>query len=214
MSLRENLLKSYKKGGLSGGEVRPPSRAYERYFEGYTESAQPVPRQKRAKTVRTYVAEFYRQELSAAKRLRLRILFAALYLLAWPPLVVSAVQNIEANKVWYVTLPQAAAVLALGWMAVGLFHYCTIPQEMTVRQYREGVKRFHQALYPSFLSLAVLSLMYLIHCVIDPDGRAGALRGALLCGISFGCILAVFLVEHGVRYTQRPNPLAGEGDES
>ncbi|MGM9606518.1 MAG: hypothetical protein ACI3XJ_03325 [Oscillospiraceae bacterium] len=206
-------MKSYKKGGLSDGEVRPPSRAYERYFEGYTESAEPVPNKKRAKAVRTYVAEFYIQELSGKKRLCFRILFAALYLLAWPPLVVSAVRNIPANKVWYVTLPQAVAVLSLGWMAVGLFHYCTIPQEMTVRQYKEGVTRFHQALYPSFLSLAVLSLMYLLHSILNSDGRAGALLGALLCCISFGCILAVFLVERRVRYTERGNPLAREAEE-
>ncbi|MGN1004327.1 MAG: hypothetical protein ACI4O5_05760 [Oscillospiraceae bacterium] len=99
-------------------------------------------------------------------------------------------------------------------MAVGLFHYCTIPAEMTVRQYKEGVTRFHRALYPSFLSLAVLSLMYLLHSIISPDGRAGALLGALLCCISFGCILTVFLMERRVRYTERSNPLAREEDES
>ncbi|MGN0968332.1 MAG: hypothetical protein ACI4O3_03590 [Oscillospiraceae bacterium] len=214
MSLRENLLKSYKKGGLSDGEVRPPSRAYERYFEGYTESAEPVPDRKRAKAVRTYIADFYIQELPEKKRLCFRILFAVLYVLAWPPLVISAVQDISANKVWYVTLPQAAAVFSLGWMAVGLFHYCTVPREMTVRQYREGVTRFHQALYPSFLSLAVLSLSYLIHSIAEPDGRAGTLLGALLCCISFACILAVFFAERGVRYTERGNPLARESDEA
>ena len=125
-------------------------------------------------------------------------------------MIFSAVQDIPANRAWYVTLPQAAAVLCLGWMALGLFRYCAVPRNMTVRQYREGVLSFHRAALCCAVCLAALSLAYLLCGVLRADGRAGALWGALRCALSFGCILAVLLLAQAVRYTEQGNPLAGK----
>ena len=214
MSLREDLLKSYKKGGLSNGEIHHPSRAYERYFEGYQELPQSVPNRRRSKSVRIYVAEYYVQDLSKKKRLQFCILFVALYILTIPPFIISAVRDSAANTAWYVTLPQAVALFSFGWMALSLFHYCTVPQKMTIYQYKRAVTHFHRSLCLTMIALAAGSAAYLIHSIINPSERANALLGALCSLVSFRCILTVFLLEHRVRYMERSNPLAREADET
>lgn len=208
LSFREKLAQSVKKGGLSNDELHHPSRAYERYFEGYVESAEPIPNKKRAKSVRTYVDSFWFPELSAKKRLWLRILFAALYLMALPPFLFSATRNIVANTVWFITLPQAMAVFALGWTALCLYRYCTAPPEMTVRQHRLAVTHFHRSSCIAWIALAVSVAAYLVYAVVSTSDRTITLLCGMLCLLSCVCILAMFLVERTIPYTECSNPLA------
>lgn len=210
LSVHEKIKESVKKGGLSNDELHHPSRAYERHFEGYVENAEPVPGKRRSRSVRTYVDSFWSQNLSPKKRLWLRILFVVLYLAALPPFLYSATRITAANMVWYVTLPQAFSVFFLGWTALCLYRYCTVPQEMTVRQHRLAVIHFHRASCFSWIALATAAATYLIHAMITPDGRASTLWCALLCLFSSCCILAVFLLERAVAYAERSNPLARE----
>ena len=201
LSFREKLKQSVKKGGLSNDELHHPSRAYERHFEGYVETAESVPNKKRSKSMRTYVDSFWIQELPLNKRLGLRILFVVLYLAALPLFLYSATRMIAANTVWYVTLSQAVAVFALAWMALCLYRYCTVSQEMTVRQHRLAVTHFHLASVVSWTALAVTLVGYMVNA---------AWLCAALSLLSCVCILTVFLVERTVSYTERSNPLAHE----
>lgn len=212
LSVREKIKESVKKGGLSNDELHHPSRAYERHFEGYVETAQSVPGQKRSKSVRTYVDSFWSQNLSPKKRFWLRVLFVALFLAVLPPFLYSATRIIAANTVWYVTLPQAFSVFFLGWTALCLYRYCTVPQKMTVRQHRLGVIHFHRASCFAWIALAAASAAYLIHAMVTPDDRANTLLCALLCLFSSCCILAVFLLERTVPYAEHSNPLAREAE--
>ena len=210
LSFREKLGASVKKGGLSNSELHHPSRAYERHFEGYIEDAESVPGKKRSKSVRTYVDSFWAQELSASKRIGLRILFVALFLLSLPPYLYSATRMIQANMTWFVTLPQALSLLALGWTALCLYRYCIAPKEMTVRQHRLAVTYFHRASCAAWIALALMTIAYMLYAVMHPTDRFVTLTCALLSLLSCICILVLFLVEHSVQYTERENPLARE----
>ena len=210
LSFREKLGQSVKKGGLSNSELHHPSRAYERYFEGYVERAEPVPGKKRAQSVRTYVDTIFVQEQSDAKRRVFRVLFVVLYLLAVAAFVYSATRSIAANMTWFVTLPQAVTVFALGWMALGLYRYCTAPREMTVRQHRLAVTHLRRACCMAWIALAVTAAACLICAVTSPDERGMTLLCAVLNVISCACVLTVFLTERSVSYTERENPNARE----
>lgn len=208
LSVREKVKESVKKGGLSNDELHHPSRAYERHFEGYAEEAQSVPGQKRSKSVRTYVDSYWVQECSSRKRLLLRVLFIVLYFLSLIPFLYSATRLIAANTVWFVTLPQALSVFFLGWTALCLYRYCTIPQKMTVRQHRLAVIHFHRASCFAWVALALAAVLYLVHALCFPTEQAATLICTALCLLSCLCILAMFLTERTVRYTESENPQA------
>lgn len=212
LSFREKLGASVKKGGLSHNEVHHPSRAYERYFEGYRESAEPVPARRRAKAVRTYLDDYYLQELPGKKRLGLRALYVVCYLLALPPFLYSATRLIPANMLWYVTAPQAVSVFLLGWTGLNLYRYCVLPGKMTVRQHRLGVVHFRRGTLAAAAALAAAALAYLLCAIVGMDGGAQTVTCALLCLLSCALLLAVFLTERTVRYSVLKNPLAGEED--
>jgi len=201
LSVRERIKDSVKKGGLSNNELHHPSRAYERHFEGYVEKSEPVPGKKRSKAVRTYVDSIWVQELSARQRLRRRVLYVVLYLLALPPFLYSATRLIDANTVWFVTLPQAVSVLTLGWTALNLYRYCTAPREMTVRQHRLGPLWLQRTVCVSWIALFVMAAGYLI---------CAAWICAVWSLLSCFCLLALFLIERNVAYTEQANPLAEE----
>lgn len=208
LSVREKIKESVKKGGLSNDEIHHPSRAYERHFEGYVENAEEIPGQKRSKSVRTYVDSYWVQECPSKKRLTLRVLSVALFLISLVPFLYSATRILAANMVWFVTLPQAFSIFFLGWTALCLYRYCTAPQKMTVRQHRLSVTHFHRAACLSWIALALLALTYLIHALIFLAERAQTLLCSGLSLLSAACILALFLTERTVRYTERENPLA------
>lgn len=210
LSFREKLQKSVKKGGLSNDELHHPSRAYERHFEGYLETCEPVPGKKRSKSVRTYVDSFWIQELSAGKRIGLCVLFVVLFLLSLVPYVYSATRLIQANMTWFVTAPQALSLFALGWTALCLYRYCAAPKKMTVRQHRLAVTYFHRASCAAWIALALMAIAYIIYAVMHPTDRVVTLTCALLSLLSCICILVLFLVEHSVKYTEQENPLARE----
>ncbi len=210
MGLRENLSKSVKKGGLSNSELHHPSRAYERHFEGYVETAEDVPGQKRARSVRTYVDTIWVREATERKTLMLRILFVILFLLSLVLFLYASVQDIPANRVWFVTAPQALSLFSLGWTALTLARYCLLPQEMTVRQHRLGVTHFHRANALAWIFLFVLAGTYILFALLYPAQRSTALPGALLCLLAGAAQLVVFWTEHTVSYVDRDNPMASE----
>lgn len=208
LSAREKMKNSIKKGGLSNDELHHPSRAYERHFEGYVETPQDVPGRKRARSVRTYVDSFWFQELSFKQRIVHRILFVALLLLSLPPFLYSATRLIDANTRWFVTLPQALSLFALAWTALCLYHYCTAPQKMTVRQHRLAVIHFRRASCIAWAALAILVIAYLVFALTVPVDRTQTLLCALLCLLSCLCMLCIFLTEHRIKYTEQENPFA------
>ncbi len=210
MNLRENLSKSVKKGGLSNSELHHPSRAYERHFEGYVETAEDVPGQKRARSVRTYVDTIWVRESTERKALILRILFVVLFLFSLALFLFASVQNTPANRAWFVTAPQALSLFFLGWTALTLGRYCLLPREMTVRQHRLGVTHFHRANALAWIFLFVLSGTYILFALLYPIERSTALPGVLLCLLAGAAQLAVFLVERTVLYSDRDNPMASE----
>lgn len=210
LSFRERLGESVKKGGLSHNEIHHPSRAYERHFEGYIERAQDVPGKKRARAVRTYVDSFQIEDLSPHRRILLRVLLAALYVVALLLFLYGASRSIVANTVWFVTLPQAVCLLLLGWTALCLYRFCTAPAEMTVRQHRLAVVWLRRVSCAAGVALLVLTLTYLLHAALCADGRMGSLLCAFLCTLACACLWGVFARVRALVYIERPNPLARE----
>lgn len=208
LSAREKIKASIKKGGLSNDELHHPSRAYERHFEGYVEHAETIPGRKRSKSVRTYVDSYWIRHGSPKKHGWFCVLFVALLLISLVPFVYSATRLIDANTVWFVTLPQAASVFFLGWTALCLYRYCTAPQKMTVRQHRLAVIHFHRASCLAWIALALTAVLYLVHALCFATEQAATLICAALCLLSCLCILCLFLTQRNVRYSECENPLA------
>lgn len=206
MNYREKLKQSVKKGGLSNDELHHPSRAYERHFEGYEETVVPIPGKKRTRAVRTYVDAIWVRQQSRKQRILTCILYVVLFLASLPPFLYSATRMIDSNTVWYVTLPQAAALLALAWTALNLYRHCTLPKEMTVRQHRQGVLWLRRTSCAAWIALATDAAAYLLHGLIFSE--SAALPCALFTLLSCLCMLALFLVERAVPCIELPNPNA------
>ena len=209
LSFREKLQESVKKGGLSNDELHHPSRAYERHFEGYLETSEPIPGKKRSRSVRTYVDSIWVRELTAKQSAWRHVLLAVLWAAALPPFLYSATRLVPANTVWYVTLPQAAALFFLAWTALCLYRCCTAPREMTVRQHRLGVSHLQISSCIAWITLAVGALVYLIYALSHSADRTVTLICAALSALSCVFALALFLVQRTIRYTEKANPLAG-----
>lgn len=196
MSLRENLSFSLKKG-LSLFDRSSPSRAYDSFFEGYQET------RVEGKRVRSYVGDHYVRQVSRSSHRRHCILYGAAYAAAAALFVICALHPAAANQRWYVVLPQAAALLTFGWTAFGLFHYCTAPQKMQLRQYRESAPIVRRGAALTSAALGLLTLAYLTAAVLGEEAAVLPAALALPAACAMG---AVYQTEKRVPYERTGTP--------
>jgi hypothetical protein len=205
-NLKTDLKESYKKGGLAGSEVRPPSRAYERYFEGYIEEVVEIPGKKRRGAVRKYVAEYYVRQV---KRFTLKcILSWAAMIAAITLFIFAAVRDADINRLWYMALAQGLSLLSFAWTVYGLFYFTFAPARMTVRQYRLGVKHYRLALKLAILFSGCTFIIRIVYGIIKKETSGLFILDLLLLAATVVFVLSVFFIEHSAIYYMEPNPEA------
>jgi hypothetical protein len=179
LSLRDQLRNSLQKDSKQGKRGTWHSKAYHRFFEGYSEITVPEPNGKGYRIQRIYTGNYYRQDLMKGRRILLRVLYVALFLGAVYLFVSNAILPLASNSTWYVVLTQAASIPFLFWTLIALFSYLPAERDMTINTYRSSSSSLKRATFGSAISLGVLALATLAFMFLNPQDRS---LGQLLCG--------------------------------
>lgn len=144
------------------------SSAYHKEFEGYSEYL--VEDEKGRKRVRRiYTGDWYRMNLNQKGKTLLFTELIAAELACVVLFQLCGTRNIQANKVWYMALCQAAAIVGLIWTGSGIVHMAILPEKATIVQYRrsyEAVKKGSIISMAAF-GLAALAVMPIIIKCVD-----------------------------------------------
>ena len=166
------------------------SRAYHRYFEGYSEYMVEDARG-RAKIQRVYTADWYRVNLEEKTK---RIVCMEL-LLCWTGMLLlflfAGTRNIQINKLWYMALIQAATVACLVWNLSGVLHFLCLPEKSTVGQYRKSFEATQKSSFGLLITFGAAGLAAFVQLMIGCEDFLLHLLCAGLYGI--GLLLALVL---------------------
>ncbi len=203
---RDQLRDSLEKHGKRSKRGIFHSKAYHRFFEGYSEVTVPKPSGKGIRIQRIYTADYYRQDLTERQRILIRVLYVTLFLCIAFLYTSSAILPLTVNSTWYVVIPQAASVALLFWILVAFFSYLPAKQDMTIADYRSSSLYLLKATMGSAICLGITALATLVYVRLNPSD--GFPREVLCAGkyIVAGLIaLVMYRIERKVSYLAIPN---------
>lgn len=215
MSLKDQLRSSLEKENKPGRRGPWRSKAYHRFFEGYTEITVLNPDGKGSRIQRIYTGNYYRQDLTKSQRILLRLLYVALYLGAVYLFVSSAVLPLTSNSTWYVVLTQVVSIPFLFWILIVFFFYLPAGLDLTIHDYRSSSLSLQKATLYAAISLGLVALATLIFVLLN---RPDEPLLELLCAAKYlaGGLLVFVMnrAEKKVNYLIIPsqNKLPGDGD--
>jgi len=205
LGIRDQLRRSLRKDGspIKGGAWY--SKAYHRFFEGYTEITVPRPG-KGHRIQRVYTGDYYRQDLTTGQRILLRVLYVVLFLCIAYLFVSSAVLALASNSTWYVTLPQALSLPFLSWTVIAFFSYLPAERDMTIHAYRSSSLALQKATLGSAVGLGIATFATLVFMLLHPSTEPLV---ELLSAVKYlaGGVLALSIhrVERSIRYLVLPS---------
>ena len=216
MGNREQLRDSLQKDSLQRKDGFWHSKAYHRYFEGYSEISVPSPNGKGTVVQRIYTGDYYRQDLAKPQRILLRALYVVLYLCAVYLFVSNAILPLPSNTTWYVTLAQAVSIPFLFWIAIVLFSYLPAGHNMTINEYRSSSQALKKSTLGATISMGLAALVILIFIFLNQANKPLVELPSMVKYLVGG--LSVFLmnrIENKVNYLMIPsqNKLPEENSE-
>lgn len=195
-----------KNGGRYRRDTRR-NRAYSRFFEGYSEYAEPVSGGKRNRIVRVYTADYYKADLSRAKQNTYRILYLLFFLAATGVFVWTATERTVYNLVLYVILCQAACVFFLTWTGLALFRYLFSDEMKTAFAYKKSSGSMIRGTTGCMIAFSALALAYLAALVIvfKAVNTDICIAGMVRCLFCAACAFCIRRMEKGVLYLRIPS---------
>lgn len=176
------------------------SRFYHRFFEGYTEKEMPDEKGN-MKINRVYTGEYYYPVLTKEEYRAHKALNVTAYLTAVFSYVLSGIQRVPLNTVWYLALLQSGVLVSLIWFLWPLYYSVTQKGKMTVSIYKDASLRLK---YVSLGSACLLTGIVLLSCIYIVMNGTGVILKSLCVlggyGISASAMFAIFLYEGKVNY--------------
>jgi hypothetical protein len=201
---KEDIAKSLQKDKRN--EPKPASRAYHRFFEGYSEIKVDKPMGKGSKIKRIYTGNFFRQDLSKKKRFLAKAVHAILYLLAVGLFMLNAIFPLKSNTAWYTVLPAAMSILFLFWAAIALFSYIPAKKEMTIAEYRFSSLYLKKAALGSSICLSAAALSTIAFIMLNPCEQ---ILQEIIYGMKYMAagllMMAVYRIEEKIQYLEVPS---------
>ena len=197
MGIRDQLRSSLQKDSPQRKRGIWHSKAYHRFFEGYSEFTVPTPNGKGYRIQRVYTGNTYRQDLTTGQRILLRVLYVGLFLCAVYLFVSSAVLPLPSNSTWYVTLPQAVSLPFMFWIVIAFVAYLPAERDMTIHGYRSSSLALQKATLGAAICLGITALATLVFSILNPSDEP--LR-VLRCALSF---FAGGLISLGMNWIER-----------
>jgi hypothetical protein len=186
------------------------SDAYHRHFEEWSEYEEQMPNGK-VRIKRVYTGAWYQQDISDRRRVFLRLLFCTLFVFAAVLFIICSAQNVGSNQCWYVVITQAAAIVSLSWMGIGIFNCLTAKKRITIAKYRSSSLTLRVGSIASAVSFTAAMLMTLLFVLLEYKemvlGReVMCASGYLICGVA---VFTVNRIERKICYLEMPS-----GDEA
>lgn len=206
MGRRDQLRSSLQKDSPQRKRGIWHSKAYHRFFEGYSEFTIPTPDGKGYRIQRIYTGNTYRQDLTRGQRVLLRVLYVVLFMCVVYLFVSSAALPLTSNSTWYVTLPQAVSLPFMFWIGIVFFAYLPAEWDMTIHEYRSSSLALQKATLGAAICLGVTVLAMLIFIMLNPaDEPLKVLRCAL--GFFAGGLitLGMYWIERKINYSTIPS---------
>ena len=203
----DRLSRSADKDGKQDKSAIKHSKAYHRFFEGYSEYSVMNANGKGTSIQRIYTGNYYRQDLTRGRRILLRAAYLWLFLGALYLFVSSAIQPLASNSTWFVVLPQAVSIPLLFWMVIAFITYMPAGRDMTIDDYRSSSLALKKASLFSAISLGATALATLIFMALNPSDQPLA---ELLCAAKFLAgglfVFSIDQVERRLHYLVIPSP--------
>jgi hypothetical protein len=214
---RDQLHDSLQKDGKQSKRGFWHSKAYHRFFEGYSEVIVPNTNRKVSKIQRIYTGNYYRQDLAKGQRILLRVLYVVLFLCSAYLFVSSATLPLASNSTWYVVLAQVVSVPFLFWIVIAFFFYLPADRDMTIDEYRSSSLALQKATLGYSVSLGIAAFATLVFMLLNLSDEPLA---ELLCAVKYiaGGLFALSInrIEKKVHYliipSQNKFPVDGNGD--
>ena len=167
MGNREQLRDSLQKDSLQRKDGFWHSKAYHRFFEGYSEISVPNPNGKGTVIKRVYTGDYYRQDLTKGQRILLRVLYMVLFLCVCYLFVSNAMLPLLSNSNWYVTITQAITIPFLFWITIVLLSYLPAAHDMTINEYRSSSRALKKAVFGAAVSMGTVALVTMVFIILN-----------------------------------------------
>lgn len=168
MDSQKKLRDSLKENSFQGKRSIWHSKAYHRFFEGYSETAVPKPNGRGFTIQRVYTGNLYRQDLAQEKRVLLRILYLALFVIVVYLFVTNAIMPRPGNSTWYVVLCQAVSIPFLFWILISFITYLPSLEDLTIHDYRSSSLSFKKATLGASIGLGLAAFATLLFILLNP----------------------------------------------
>jgi hypothetical protein len=206
LGLREKIRNSLQKDEKQGKPGTWHSKAYHRFFEGYSEIIVPRSNGKGSSIQRVYTRNYYQQNLTGAQRLLIRLLYAAVFLCIAYLFGSSATLPLAINTTWYVVLTQVVSLPFICWIVISLFSYLPAGRDLTIYEYRSSSLSLKKATLSAAISLGLVAVSTLIFILLNPSiGVLAELLSALKYLV--GGVLALIMnrIESKINYSIIPS---------
>lgn len=203
MLFKSRLTDSLKKDGGKKWTAHA-KRAYESFFQGYTEyEVQSKPR----KTVRVYTGSYYMQKLNGRIRVLVKLYYCMVFALLCAAIwFLGGLSSVKSTK--YSEFLYAVAVFLLGWLLIALVHYVPSGRHMTVYRYTNAVNHLRKASLGLACVFVLLVGVSTVEMISSGAFRELYFAMQLLCA---ALAASVYWMERHIIYVQIENTTATAG---
>lgn len=191
------------------------SHSYHRHFEDYVERVR-TDCSGTKKIIRTYIGNYYRNNLTKRQALGVKAGYAALYVLTVILFLKAGAAPVISNTKWYVALPEVLNLLVLLWLLKTMIYYATARKELTIGEYRNTSRSLLRTTLAAAISFGATLAGLLLSARTVPGGWNTkdiwvCAAEILICGI---CMLAVFMIEKRIKYKKQSKDVEVHEDDS
>ena len=179
------------------------SHYYHRYFEGFTETRETDANGK-VRIHRVYTADWYVQDLPKGKRVGVRLLYIALFIMMVAAVVGAGILQGGTGTRFYIVIPELITLCLLSWLGyVLLANYLFMPVKLTVHDYKTSSLTLHVVTIALAVAFTVDALMAALDLALVGGACGGWVIALYLGGAA--CAWTMRMVEAHIHYTQTEN---------
>lgn len=159
-----------------------------RYFEQYKRELVPRKNGKGSKIVFRYIGDYYRLTIHDKEWIVLKWVFLVLFAVYIAVYEFLALRNTASNYELYISIPIILMVFPAYFLGYGVIANFFAKREMTLRSYRESIRRIY---FGSLASLCLNGVIFILECLFA--NYSGNLDSLQLCGFGF-CLLLMLCI--------------------
>lgn len=195
-------------GESRGGDVDTGFRhsgAYHAFFEGYTEQ-EVLDEKGRKRIQRVYTAPWIVEDLTPARRRRVRLLAWALYLAAAGVYLWCMTRRVGSNGSYYVAAAGLLTVIPLFLLFFALITFTIRKEKLTKYDYKNNTRKLKWLSLSGAVLMALTAAMVLLYFFLHPEENAWSeLLGSGLLAVSAVFLFVLWRAVTAIPYKQVEN---------